>query len=150
MSDHLDGAAGFLTVSSTAALEAIHSGTPCLIVSDFGVNEDLINLVFEGSGMLGTLDDAVAMRFSHPLAEWLPDNYFHDLDNADFLQRLSTLIGKARSGSLSPPVEPTASPMTSTQRFRARRRLSVQPRILRIRGRLRRLRRLAAKLARQP
>nr|BFE77843.1 hypothetical protein GCM10020093_004440 [Planobispora longispora] len=57
MHEHLAHAAGFVTVSSTAALEAIAQSVPLLVLSDFGVSAEMINLVFEGSGVLGTLDD---------------------------------------------------------------------------------------------
>jgi capsule polysaccharide modification protein KpsS len=50
MHDALRTARGFVTVSSTAALEAMAMDRPTLIISDFGVSAEMINLVFEGSG----------------------------------------------------------------------------------------------------
>ncbi|GAA4363729.1 DUF6716 putative glycosyltransferase [Paeniglutamicibacter cryotolerans] len=68
------------TVSSTAALESLDRGLRTLILSDFGVNQRLLNAVFEGSGLLGTLDDAAAMDFGRPGTAWLRENYFHAAD----------------------------------------------------------------------
>src|SRR4249920_3604672 len=57
MHDALRTARGFVTVSSTAALEAMARNRSTLIISEFGVAAEMINLVFEESGCLGTLDD---------------------------------------------------------------------------------------------
>ena len=57
MTEALAGARGLVTVSSTAALEAMAVGLPVLTLSDFGVGAEMINTVFEGSGCLGTLAD---------------------------------------------------------------------------------------------
>ena len=48
MHDALRRSRGLATVSSTAALEAIAMNRPTLIISDFGVSAEMINLVFEG------------------------------------------------------------------------------------------------------
>ncbi|GAA3419482.1 DUF6716 putative glycosyltransferase [Streptosporangium vulgare] len=77
MHEHLAHAAGFVTVSSTAALEAIAQKVPLLVLSDFGVGAEMINLVFEDSGLLGTLDDLSAGRFLDPDDAWCKVNYFH-------------------------------------------------------------------------
>ena len=53
-------ARGFATVSSTAALEAMAMDRPTLI-----------NLVFEGSGCPGTLDDLRRSRLFQPDPDWL-------------------------------------------------------------------------------
>ncbi len=42
----LDRARSLVTVSSTAALEAIDRGVPVVVLSDFGVDDSLINTVF--------------------------------------------------------------------------------------------------------
>ena len=54
MGAHLERAAGLVTVSSTALLEAAAIGVPGLALNDFGVSDGLINRVFEGSGLLGS------------------------------------------------------------------------------------------------
>ncbi|HEY0239311.1 MAG TPA: DUF6716 putative glycosyltransferase, partial [Friedmanniella sp.] len=57
MGEALGRARGLVTVSSTAALEAMALGLPVLLLSDFGVEPGLSNVVFEGSGCFGTLAD---------------------------------------------------------------------------------------------
>lgn len=81
LSNYLGGCVGFVTVSSTAALEAIDAEVPCLILTDFGVSADAINLVFDGSGLLGTLEDLTRLDFKRPDDAWLEDNYFHAEDD---------------------------------------------------------------------
>src|SRR5690606_19012151 len=66
-----------LTVSSTAALEAVDRGLPVLVLTDFGFNEAMLNTVFRGSGLLGTLEQVPALDFSNPNKGWLRENYFH-------------------------------------------------------------------------
>jgi hypothetical protein len=70
----LDRSRGLVTVSSTAALEAMAINQPTLIISDFGVSAEMINLVFEGSGCLGTLDDVRSGRLCQPDPQWMAAN----------------------------------------------------------------------------
>ena len=104
MSDHLAGAAGLVTVSSTAAIEAIALSIPVIIVNDFGVSAELINTVFEGSGLLGNCGDLVEGRFRHPEAAWLDDNYFHGADKNDWLRRVDELVAIRATGDF--PLKP--------------------------------------------
>ncbi|WP_296665212.1 DUF6716 putative glycosyltransferase [Demequina sp.] len=90
--DFLGDCAGFVTVSSTAALEAVEAGAPCLILSDFGVSAEVINVVFEGSGLMGTLEDLVALRFRDPDPAWLAQNYFHEASASDWVARVDALV----------------------------------------------------------
>ena len=46
-----------VTVSSTAALEAMHAGVATVLLTDFGIRESLGNAYFAGSGCLGSFDD---------------------------------------------------------------------------------------------
>ncbi|HEX2314545.1 MAG TPA: DUF6716 putative glycosyltransferase [Thermomonospora sp.] len=130
MREHLAHAAGFVTVSSTAALEAIAAEVPLLILSDFGVNAQMINLVFDGSGCLGTLDDLAHARFREPDPAWCAANYFHEESAEDWLGTLTDLLGDARAGRLPDPVHlhvrrgRLAGP-------RARIRLEAHPALLR-------------------
>lgn len=55
--DHTDL---LVTVSSTAAAEAIHRGIPTAVLTDFGIRESLGNAYFLGSGCLASLDDVDA------------------------------------------------------------------------------------------
>ncbi|WP_156156214.1 DUF6716 putative glycosyltransferase [Demequina maris] len=79
--EYLGDCAGFVTVSSTAALEAIAADVPTLVLDEFGVSADVINAVFEGSDLFGGLDDLEALRFRTPDAGWLAANYFHGQDD---------------------------------------------------------------------
>ncbi|OYO01310.1 DUF6716 putative glycosyltransferase [Enemella evansiae] len=101
MADALAGAYGFATVSSTAAIEAIAAGVPSLVLGDFGVSAELINLVFTDSGLIGTLDDLSAGRFRDPDPSWLRDNYFQPESDNTWRQRLETLV---QQRSALPPV----------------------------------------------
>ncbi|WP_245655820.1 DUF6716 putative glycosyltransferase [Microtetraspora fusca] len=138
MHEHLSRAAGFVTVSSTAALEAIAAGVPLLVLSDFGVSAEMINLVFEGSGCLGTLDDLAKGGFRVPDGEWCRSNYFHDDAESDWLDRIRELAAAAGAGSLAPARSLLGGPEHAAARRRARLRLEVPPRVLRYGYRARR------------
>jgi hypothetical protein len=100
MGAHLARAVGFVTVSSTAAIEAIAAGVPSLVLTDFGVSGDLINEVFVGSGLLGPSGDLIAARFRQVDPRWRQDNYFHPADDNDWQQRLETLAELRDAGIL--------------------------------------------------
>lgn len=115
----LRDAAGLVTVSSTAALEAIAAGVPILILTDFGLDDRSINLVFADSGCLGTVTDLRAGRFSWPDPAWRMQNYFHPPADDDWLDLLAALISRRRAGSLPVPVR-NRSPLSWTVRGRVR------------------------------
>ncbi|MEU1973324.1 DUF6716 putative glycosyltransferase [Microbacterium sp. NPDC019599] len=102
MSKALDSAHGLVTVSSTAAVEAIARGIPVIALDTFGVTPRLINLVFEDSGLFGSEEDVVARRFRHPSASWLRDNYFHEPADDDLPLLLADLVARRREGRLAP------------------------------------------------
>ncbi|GAA4081779.1 DUF6716 putative glycosyltransferase [Nonomuraea soli] len=137
MGEHLAGAAGFVTVSSTAALEAIAWRVPSLVLDDFGVSAEMINLVFEGSGLLGDLGDLARGDFRAPLPGWCEENYF---------QRESTWVGLLTALVAGPRTQPRSlleGPAHEAARRRARLRVEVPPRLLRVGYRAkRRLRRV--------
>ncbi len=85
MSSHLDRAAGLVTVSSTALIEAVSLGIPGIALCDFGVSKRLINPVFEDSGLLQSSEELIAGHFRVPDAQWLDDNYFHPAEASDWL-----------------------------------------------------------------
>lgn len=94
MATHLRGAAGFVTISSTAVLEAVAAGIPALLIDDFGVEPALINTVFEGSGLFGGSADLIAGRMRAADPAWLVDNYFHGEDHDDWLAALERLVAQ--------------------------------------------------------
>lgn len=106
MAAHLARAVGFVTVSSTAAIEAIAAGVPSLVLSDFGVSGELINEVFLGSGLLGTSRELIAARFKQVDADWRHDNYFHDPADNDWHTQLEALAQLRDAGLL--PARPAA------------------------------------------
>lgn len=97
MTDALQQARGFVTVSSTAVLEALAMEIPSIVLRDFGVDDAMITTVFTGSGLLGTLDDVRAGRFAHPDPDWLEDNYFHDRSEDGWLDELARLVAEPRT-----------------------------------------------------
>ena len=101
MAEVLPAAAGLATVSSTAALEAVAAAVPILIISDFGVDAGMINIVFEGSGCLGTLADLGRGHFFRPDAGWSAANYFHPVAENTALTQLRSLVSRRRAGNLS-------------------------------------------------
>ena len=88
MSHHLDRAGALVTVSSTAAIEAIAMGVPVLALDDFGVEPSLINVVFEHSGLLASSHQLIAGEFRHPEVDWLDDNYFHGASDETWVQAI--------------------------------------------------------------
>lgn len=100
MRRHVARAVGVVTVSSTAILEAIDAGVPCLALSDFGVGPDQINTVFVGSGLFGSINELPALNFRHPRAEWLDDNYFHPDGDNTWLPQLEGLLAERAAGTL--------------------------------------------------
>ncbi|SDR14529.1 DUF6716 putative glycosyltransferase [Thermostaphylospora chromogena] len=131
MHEHLSRAAGFVTVSSTAALEAIARSVPLLVLDDFGVSAEMINLVFEGSGCLGGLEELVKGAFRTPDEEWCRANYFHAPGLADWTLRLAELVDLARAGRLRPAESLLDGPEHAAARRRARLRAEVPPNVLR-------------------
>jgi hypothetical protein len=92
MAEKLEQAGALVTVSSTAALEAIALDIPTLLVDDYGVSPAMINTVFEGSGLFGSAEELAAGRFRTADAAWLADNYFHAATADDWVRRLASLV----------------------------------------------------------
>lgn len=68
-----------MTVSSTAALEAVGAGVRTAFVSDLGVHERLGNQIALGSGLLRTMDQLIADDLGVVSTLWL-DDYFVGTD----------------------------------------------------------------------
>ena len=100
----LDTAEGLVTVSSTAAIEAIARGIPVIALDSFGVTDKLINPVFLGSGLLASESAVIARDFRQPAVTWRADNYFHDADADDWIARIEALVARRRAGEL--PAKP--------------------------------------------
>ncbi len=102
MSHAFDSAEGLVTVSSTAAIEAIARGIPVIALDTFGVDDSLINPVFEGSGLFGSEAAVVAREFRLPPSEWLTRNYFHDPARDNWVGQVEELVVLRRAGALAP------------------------------------------------
>lgn len=102
MSQALSAAQGLVTVSSTAAIEAIARGIPVIALDTFGVSPELINETLADADLLAGEEDAVARRFRHPDPEWLDDNYFHAPDADDWTDHVEALIAQRSAGRLPP------------------------------------------------
>lgn len=105
----LDTAGALATVSSTAIVEAVARGIPSIALDDFGVDDALINTVFRGSGLLGSVADMLEGRFRMPAAAWAADNYLHAEADADAATALAELVAERAGGGL-----PTRRPVRST------------------------------------
>lgn len=116
MSTFLSPGTALVTVSSTAALEAIDHGLPTLVLGDFGVGEEMLNLAFAGSGAIGTLQDLVAGNIGFPNREWLLANYFHP-PSTELADSIALLAVRSRERQL--PDIRTAARVQDFRRIRA-------------------------------
>jgi hypothetical protein len=109
MTDALASARACVTVSSTAVLEAMAAGSSVLVLDDFGVSPEMINVAFEHSDCQGSLDDLVAGRFRRPASAWLTDNYFHAESDSDWLDQIVRLLrARDKHGLPHRPAGPTS------------------------------------------
>ncbi|SEJ59299.1 DUF6716 putative glycosyltransferase [Demequina mangrovi] len=102
LQDFLGDCEGFVTVSSTAVLEAVRAGVPSLCLDDFGVSTEEINVVFEGSRLFGSLDDLRAGRFATPDHKWRERNYFHPPESDDWIAQVDALWAEAQVHGVVP------------------------------------------------
>ncbi|GMA35849.1 hypothetical protein GCM10025876_20530 [Demequina litorisediminis] len=79
------GARALVTVSSTAALESIAADVPTLILDDFGVDEQQLNLVFAASGCTGPMARMVTLDFPRASERWRRSHYFHENAEDDWV-----------------------------------------------------------------
>lgn len=108
-----------LTVSSTAALEAVDRGLRVLVLTDFGLNDEMLNSVFHGSGVLGTLGDLAQLGFRFPDRAWLGENYFHRQDPG-VSPALAEYASRARTGTLGTSAGQLANTRSALLRQRVR------------------------------
>lgn len=98
---HLERAAGLVTVSSTAAIQAIAVGVPVIALDDFGVSLQMRNSVFEGSGLLAGSDAMCAATFGTPLEAWLDENYFHAPTEESWVVRIEAAAARRELAPLA-------------------------------------------------
>ncbi|WP_405374532.1 MULTISPECIES: DUF6716 putative glycosyltransferase [unclassified Microbacterium] len=100
MSTALMNAEGLVTVSSTAAIEAMAMGVPVIALDTFGVSKTHLNTVFANSGVHGSAEDVIERRFRHPDSAWMDDNYFHDPAESTWWTKVEALVERRRRGDL--------------------------------------------------
>jgi hypothetical protein len=81
ISDWLANLDLMVTVSSTAALEAVGAGVRTAFIADLDVREQLGNHIFLNSGLLRTFDQLERDDIGVPADDWIQD-YFFDTDGA--------------------------------------------------------------------
>lgn len=115
MGEVLDRTDLLVTVSSTAALEALHRRIPTVVLTDLGVREVLGNHHFTGSGCLASWDQLDAGHRPAPDEEWVArqgvaadGSYGSAFDTAR--ERIAELL--QRPGGL-PPLAPYYTPKTA-------------------------------------
>jgi hypothetical protein len=102
MGHALASAEGLVTVSSTAAIEAMARGIPVIALDMFGVSTRLINETLADAHVLGGEEDVVQRRLRHPAPYWRDDNYFHSAGDDDWEERGIELVSSRRAGALEP------------------------------------------------
>jgi hypothetical protein len=95
----LERARCLVTVSSTAALEAIARGVPVLLVDDLGLDERLLNGMFAGSDLFGPLDRNGVAAAGPPAEAWRDENYFHLAQHDDLVGQVRDATGERRTGT---------------------------------------------------
>ncbi|MBA3803694.1 MAG: hypothetical protein H0X22_12440 [Acidimicrobiia bacterium] len=99
LGDVLASASCLLTISSTAALEAIAAGVPVLIASDFGIGATQLNEVFAGSGLIGPITPAALAAAGAPRPEWAVEHYFHPTDENDWVEVVAGVVTARGQGA---------------------------------------------------
>lgn len=103
MEKELSQSAVCLTVSSTAALEAIAWGIPTRIVTDFGLNENLGNHFFLGSGLLTDFENISPSLPVAVEAAWLDENVIlHSAIKAPLNRKVQSLLNGRGTNSAAP------------------------------------------------
>lgn len=103
MGEVLDRTDLLVTVSSTAAVEAMHRGIPTAILTDFGIKEKLGNHYFIGSGCLAAFNelDAGALPTADP--GWAAS---HGLGSSDVAERARQQAAQLLAHGVRPPLRP--------------------------------------------
>jgi hypothetical protein len=90
-----------VTISSTAALEAVGAGVRTAFVADLDVREQLGNHIFLGSGLLRTFDQLERDDVGVPAPPWI-DDYFFDTQGVtpveQIVERALDLMSRADRG----------------------------------------------------
>lgn len=103
MGEVLDRTDLLVTVSSTAAVEAMHRGVPTAILTDFGVREPLGNHYFIGSGCLTSFADLDGGAAPQVDAEWAGA---HGIGPGAAVERARSAIADLTAQRVRTPLRP--------------------------------------------
>jgi putative glycosyltransferase DUF6716 len=106
-----------LTVSSTAALEAVGAGVRTAFIADLDIREQLGNHIFLDSGLLRTFDQVSRDEIGTPTPSWI-DDYFFATDDRSPAEQIA-----ARALELVEDPERTAPAAWQTPFFASQHKL---------------------------
>ncbi|RLU90553.1 hypothetical protein CTZ27_20750 [Streptomyces griseocarneus] len=117
MGDVLDRTDLLVTVSSTAALEALHRGVPTAVLTDLGIREALGNHHFLGSGCLVSWDRLDVGEIPGADADWVACQgvaavgpYAHGTVHDAARRRVAGLVERTALPPLAPYYTPETAP----------------------------------------
>lgn len=114
MGEVLDRTDLLVTVSSTAALEALHRRIPTAILTDLGVREALGNHHFIGSGLLTSFDRLDARAVPRPDGRWLArQGVAADRTYEAAFDAARARVAELLDGRPLPPIAPYYTPETA-------------------------------------
>ncbi|WP_229857553.1 DUF6716 putative glycosyltransferase, partial [Streptomyces anandii] len=116
MGEVLDRTDLLVTVSSTAALEALHRRIPTAVLTDLGVREALGNHHFVGSGCLASWDQLDAGHEPEPDARWVARQGVAAAGGAAYetaFDEARRRVGELLAAAGLPPLEPYYTPVTA-------------------------------------
>ncbi|MFE0105172.1 DUF6716 putative glycosyltransferase [Streptomyces sp. NPDC059009] len=115
MGDVLDHADLLVTISSTAALEALHRRIPTAVLTDLGVREALGNHHFIGSGCLASFDQLDAGHRPEADPEWTArQGVAADGTYATAFDAARSRVEELLAAPQLPPLTPYYSPVTAS------------------------------------
>lgn len=91
-----------LTVSSTAAVEAIQAHLPTGILTDFGINDRIGTPFYASSGCFTSFDAIDAGGMPTADAAWALDNGLHKVDHTALRQRVDDLLAQRPLAQVTP------------------------------------------------
>ncbi|MFI1814926.1 DUF6716 putative glycosyltransferase [Streptomyces sp. NPDC020422] len=114
MGEVLDRTDLLVTVSSTAALEALHRRIPTAVLTDLGVREALGNHHFIGSGLLTSFDRLDARAVPRPDERWLArQGVAADRAYETAFDAARERVAELLDGPPLPPIAPYYTPETA-------------------------------------
>lgn len=129
-----------VTVSSTAALEAVGAGVPVAILTDVGVGETLGNHYFIGSGLLSSMNQIMQDKLPVADSDWLRRNGFDPADRlGNVVDRVMELHRRQLDDGAALPVPPSFVSDDMTPRLAQVALRTIEPGATVVPGRVRQL-----------